>query len=74
MSKFEFNTVAYRFAHGHEPRGRGTWAFFDDKRMDVARAIWSSPNVTFAEAKREFVRNMGPLVKHSSFVMVYVGT
>lgn len=45
-----FNTTQYVNSHGHEPRGRGTWAFFGDRRMRIEDAIWS-PSMTYTEAK-----------------------
>lgn len=46
-----FNDDAYRFAHGHAPRGRGSWAFFTDRAQETA-PVWAPPQLTFAEAKR----------------------
>lgn len=60
--KIEFDTRDYVQAHWHEPRGRGSWVFFLDRKMDVLdrdRSFWTPGGVTFTEAKklaREWVR------------------
>jgi len=72
-----FNDSAYRFAHGHTPRGRGSWAFFFDRAQETA-PVWAPPQMTFPEAKRwmmEWVHAKyaaEPTPPH--FVDVYVGT
>lgn len=47
----EFNTTSYEMAHGHKPRGRGTWAFFPTREQRIVDGIWS-PSMTYSEAKR----------------------
>lgn len=44
-----FSTTQYVFAHGHEPRGRGGWAF----RAWGTREEWTFFNGTFTEARRQ---------------------
>jgi hypothetical protein len=41
----EVNTRLYQFNHGHNPRGRGYWAFEIDGEI-----YWSSPDQLYSEA------------------------
>jgi hypothetical protein len=50
--KIEFNTREYEFSHGKAPRGRGSWAFFFSRSMNVADAFWTPGNTTYGEAKK----------------------
>jgi len=51
MLKIEFNTREYEFSHGHKPRGRGSWAFFPNRKTLIEQAMWT-PSMTYGEAKR----------------------
>ena len=50
----EFITTDYRFDHGAEPRGRGSWAFSPRRHpaADDKTIFWSPAEATFAEAKK----------------------
>lgn len=55
----EFHTTDYVMAHGREPRGRGSWAFFMDRKMDVTdreRSFWTPGGTTYAQAKKLAVK------------------
>jgi hypothetical protein len=60
MSRFEFSTTDYEWAHGREPRGRGSWAFSLERNPDVSAdtVLWS-PSMTFTDAKRWFAAEAG---------------
>ena len=45
-----FTTTEYRFSHGSEPRGRGSWAFESD---ETGEQFWARGGQTLTEAKRE---------------------
>lgn len=48
-----FDTREYERAHGHTPRGRGSWAFFFGGTSKYAEAAWFTPgSTTYGEAKR----------------------
>ena len=51
-TKIEFETRYYFFAHGKEPRGRGTWAFegAPNSGIDDVR-LWAW-DCTYSEAKK----------------------
>lgn len=42
-----FDTSEYEISHARQPRGRGSWAFFDEKGD-----LHFTPSMTFTEAKR----------------------
>lgn len=42
-----FDTSKYEFSHAKQPRGRGSWGFFDEKGE-----LHFAPYMTYAEAKR----------------------
>lgn len=44
---FEFNTRDFRFSHGKEPRGFGSWAF----EIEGHELVWA-PTSTFTDAKK----------------------
>lgn len=44
---FEFNTRDFRFSHGKEPRGHGSWAF-----EIVGRETVLAPTSNYAAAKK----------------------
>lgn len=51
----DIDTGDYWMAHGREPRGRGSWAFFTNRKMDVcdeANCFWTPGHTTFRDAKR----------------------
>lgn len=48
----DFNTRDYELSHGKSPRGRGSWAFFFDRSMQVGTAFWTPGSTTYAEAKK----------------------
>lgn len=51
----EFHTTDYVASHGHEPRGRGSWAFFMNRKMDVMNkttSFWTPGGTTYTEAKK----------------------
>lgn len=48
----EVSTSQYEFAHGRQPRGTGTWAFFFDRNT---QAFWV-PNASYSEARRQAVQ------------------
>lgn len=43
-----FDTTEYRFSHGHEPRGRGSWAF----EIPLRGQFWTPGSTTYREAKQ----------------------
>jgi len=43
-------TSNYRFSHGREPRGRGSWAF--QFGTPDAEPVWCPGSVTYATARR----------------------
>jgi len=45
-----FDTTEYRFSHGREPRGRGSWAF---ESVETREKFWARGSQTLTEAKRE---------------------
>jgi hypothetical protein len=45
----EFNTTDYTFSHGHNPRGRGAWAFAIGSKTAQPRFF----NGTYGEAKKQ---------------------
>jgi hypothetical protein len=49
MIQVDFNTNQYVFAHGHTPRGRGSWAFEIEGRKEI---FWTPGNTLFGEAKK----------------------
>lgn len=66
----DFNTTDYQMAHGHNPRGRGSWAFFPTRNARVEDAFWTPGSTTYSEAKkmaREWARANG-------FPVVFVGS
>lgn len=72
-TKVEFDTTQYQFSHGRQPKGRGSWAFFFDKKMQ-GEAFWTPGNTSYSEAKRlvkeEVARRYG---KDHEPGTVYVG-
>lgn len=48
----EFDTREYQFSHGRSPRGRGSWAFFFDRKCQ-GDAFWTQGSTTYAEAKKQ---------------------
>jgi hypothetical protein len=53
MTQVRVHTTDYQFAHGHMPRGTGTWAFFFNRNASVDQAFWFSGS--FTDAKRAAV-------------------
>jgi hypothetical protein len=54
----DFSTREFRFSHGKEPKGYGSWAFEFEGRGPV----WA-PTSTYAEAKKwikEHIRSVAP--------------
>lgn len=53
MSKVtvEFRTVEYTCNHGAEPRGRGSWAFCEE-RLPLNKELLWTPSLTYGEAKK----------------------
>ena len=49
----EFLTDDYEWTYGHAPRGRGSWAFAEDRNADClsGNILWS-PSMTYTEAKK----------------------
>lgn len=47
----EFCTREYRFSHGKEPRGYGSWAFFFDRKFKIEDAFWVNQS-TYGDAKK----------------------
>lgn len=49
----EFLTDEYEFSHGCAPRGRGSWAFAEDRNAHACsqQILWS-PSMTYPEAKK----------------------
>jgi hypothetical protein len=45
-----FLTSDYVFSHGHEPRGRGGWAF---QSVETREEFWARGGQTLTEAKRQ---------------------
>ncbi len=39
-NKIEFSTAQYAFSHGKEPRGRGSWAFALNGKMNPDDLVW----------------------------------
>ena len=54
MKLLRFDTSAFFDAHGHAPRGRGSWGFVFGKRdYDDPSEAWFAPRaLTFGEAKK----------------------
>jgi hypothetical protein len=50
VSRTEFDTRQYVSTYGHEPRGRGSWAFALD--ADGWKGLKFTPSMTYKEAKR----------------------
>ena len=48
--RVEFLMHEYVFAHGHLPRGTGTWAFWFDANREP---WWAQGPCTYSEAKRQ---------------------
>jgi hypothetical protein len=72
----EFNTSVFEFAHGRAPRGRGSWAFFPDRRCRIEDAVFS-PSMTYAEAKRwarTEPRIVGDNPRARGYLEIYVGS
>lgn len=70
----EFNTREYRFSHGKEPAGRGSWAFKLPGNPDL---VWH--NGTYSEAKKaarqsliERARKLGmqPMALHETILVM----
>ena len=67
---FDVRTTDYLFAHGKQPKGKGTWAFFIGSRNDMDK-IWFSPLYTsYAAAKRMAIDE----AKRQGAVYVTVGS
>ena len=58
---FNFNTTEYRWSHGREPRGTGTWAFeVAPKIGKPAERFWSYGTYTAAKkAVAQYARERG---------------
>lgn len=55
MTKVAFSTSAYRREHDHEPRGKGSWAFFmgaEDGNAEDPNLWWAPGSLTYTEAKK----------------------
>jgi hypothetical protein len=52
-NQISVNTSEYYFSYGHEPKGRGAWAFGFCKNPDIKDVLWFSG--TYAEARRQAV-------------------
>jgi hypothetical protein len=50
--QIEFHTVDFEFAHGHKPRGRGSWAFQYTRNARVSDAMFAPSNLLYSEAKQ----------------------
>jgi hypothetical protein len=48
LSRVEISTSAYQFAHGKEPRGRGSWAFFFSNASE--EPWWAPGSLLYSEA------------------------
>lgn len=75
-TKVTFETLSYRVTYGHEPRGRGSWAFLvtspgpastPHHAADDPRIVWVN-GVTYTAARRrvrELVNDgLGPLAAY----------
>lgn len=62
------NTNDFEFAHGKQPRGNGSWAFFFARRADVNTAFWF--NGSYADAKKAAKEE----AKRRGFDEVFVGS
>lgn len=66
-----FETRDYRLAHGKEPRGRGTWAFSENRAADGASSevLWSKYG-TYTEAKADVLQQIKALGGHAEVLWV----
>ena len=52
MYKVNFDTTDFQFAHGHTPRGRGSWAFSYTRRFALSQVMWAPSNMLYSDAKK----------------------
>lgn len=57
LNQIEVSTAGYRWAHGHAPKGKGTWAFAIGNRQDAendpSKVFWSKPYTMYSDAVKE---------------------
>ena len=57
MNQIEVVTASYRWAHGHAPKGRGSWAFaIGSKKQaedDPSKVFWATPYSLYSDAVKE---------------------
>lgn len=46
----EIRTTEYQMSHGQNPRGRGAWAFYFDKKNGPGCEWWAPGSMTYTEA------------------------
>ena len=67
-----FDTTEYRFSHGKEPRGRGSWAFAPYRDLPADHPLlFFTPSMTYAEAKR-YAREKATGPMFAGFRVLYV--
>lgn len=53
LSSIRVDTSAYYFAHGHEPRGRGSWAFYFNPQEEP---WWAPGSLLYSKARQLALR------------------
>lgn len=65
VTRVEVSTAEYAFAHGRDPRGRGSWAFYFGEEI-----VWIPGSMTYGEAKKEAIK----LAKQRGFSFIKVAS
>ena len=73
MVSIEFNTSNYQMAHGHAPRGRGSWAFGVAGQTRWAKdPVTGATSMTYGEAKKQIASEIRQELKGVHTLSVWV--
>lgn len=62
INSISIDSTDYIVAHGHQPKGRGVWAFFIGCRNDISKLFFTPRSTSYTEARKLAVqeaRRMG---------------
>jgi hypothetical protein len=72
--RVEFSTREYEMNHGAKPRGRGNWAFVDQRFARsadyLARVYWAGSDLLLSEAKKKAAEHFKAVPGFSGVVEV----
>ena len=71
--KIHFETIEFENSHGRAPRGRGCWAFADNRKGE--NPIFTPYSMTYKDAKKwlkESFENLAHTFEPNTEIFVYV--